>query len=435
MAFININSRPTVTGACDLFTVPPTQRSVEQGYVQEYRPISSLESLDAPIEFNIPATSNEYIDLSHTRLRVRIKITNDKNEVLKTECKVAPVNNFIHSLFSNVQIELNNKAITSQTGNYAYRALIENLLNYGADAKESHLTTSLFYKDTSGNMGAVETNLGYVKRRQYAQNGEFDMESVIHSDIFNSNKYMLNGVQMLIKLFKSKAQFALMTAAGDEAKYVIHVTDAVLLVRKLKMSDALLIAHATTMLKHSAFYPITRVETKNITIGKDIQNFVLDNVVLGQIPQRVLIGFVDAASYNGDFHGNPFDFQHFNHNFLTIATDSSVHVTPLKPNYAKKLFISSYNTLFYATGITFSDSGSDITREDFANGYNLSVFDLTPDLSAHEAHYTQPSTGSLRIEVQFDKNLAKPITAIIFLEYTNCIEIDRFRTVSIDYAA
>lgn len=32
MAYINLNSKPTVNASCDIFSVPPTQRSVEQGY-------------------------------------------------------------------------------------------------------------------------------------------------------------------------------------------------------------------------------------------------------------------------------------------------------------------------------------------------------------------------------------------------------------------
>lgn len=436
MAFININSRPTVSAACDLFTVPPTQRSVEQGYYQEFRPITSLESHEAPLEFSIPPTGNEYIDLSHTKLRIKVKITTAKGEGLDPEKhKVGPVNNFMHSLFANVQISLNNKSITSQSGNYAYRAMIENLLNYGSEAKETHLTSSLFYKDTPGSMDAGDGNKGYLKRREFALGGVFEMESTIHSDIFNSNKYLLNGVQMLIKMYKAREEFPIMTTAGDVEKYKIKIVDAVLIVRKLKMAPALLIAHAATMMKHTAKYPITRCEVKNITIPKGIQNTTLENIVLGQCPQRVLIAFVKSASYNGDAGSNPFNFEHFNHRYLTVASDASVSVQPLKPDYIGGAYLSSYNTLFNATGINFSDTGSNISREDYPNGYNLSIFDLTPDISSHEHHYTQPSTGSLRIEVQFSRPIDQAVTAIIFLEFNNCIEIDRFRTVSIDYAA
>lgn len=435
MAFVNINSRPTALSACDVFTIPPTQRSVVEGYTQEFRPISSLDSYDSPIEYSVPASGSEYLDLSQTRLRVRVKILTAKGEALKTTDDVAPVNNFLHSLFSNVQVSLNNKSITSQGVNYGYRAILENLLNYGQDAKGTHLTSSLFYKDTGGYMEGVKENTGYNSRKAFALQGEFDMESIIHSDIFNSNRYLVNGVQLQLKFYRAAPEFALMSAAANEGKYKIQITDATLLVRKVKVSDALLIAHATTMLHHSIKYPIVRCEVKNLNIPKDLYSYVFDNVVLGQIPQRVCIGFVSSASYNGELHSNPYNFKHFGHKYLGVSTDSSVHLEPLKPDYTKKLYIQSYNTLFTGTGINWGDSGNGISREDFIGGYNINIFDLTPDQSSNDTHYSQGSTGSLRIEVQFEKALTEPITAVVFLEYNNIVELDKHRTVSIDYPA
>jgi hypothetical protein len=189
-----------------------------------------LDSDDAPIEFVVPPTGDEYMDLSHAKIRIRVKILTEKNEPLTAAHSVAPVNNFLHSLFSNVQIELNQKCITPQSGLYNYRAMVENLLNYGGEAKNTHLTSSLFYKDTPGKMSAVDDNKGYSKRHSFAQAGEFDMESHIHSDIFNQNKYMLNGVQMVMKFYKSRSDFSLMVKQDDSNKYKIKITEAALVV-------------------------------------------------------------------------------------------------------------------------------------------------------------------------------------------------------------
>lgn len=356
-------------------------------------------------------------------------------EPLTADNPVAPVNNFLHSMFSNIQIELNQKSITPMNGLYGYRAIIENLLNYGAEAKETHLTSSLFYKDTAGSMTAVDDNAGYLKRREYAQSGEFDMESHIHADIFNQNKYMLNGIHFLIKFYRAKADFCLITKSTDNVKYKVKITDATLIIRKLKMAPALLIAHAQTMNKYTAKYPISRVELKSVTIPAFVQNQNLNNILLGQMPRRIIVLFVDGASFSGTLKTNPFDFQHFNHTFLNTSTDSSMHVTPLKPNFETKLYISSYNSIFNATGVNFSDAGCNISRHEYANGYAMSVFDLTPDISSHETFWSATSSGSLRIEVNFAESLGRPITAIIYAEFNSLIEIDRHRNVVLDYSA
>ena len=69
-----------------------------------------------------------------------------KVEPIDTEAvnaKVTPVNNFLHSLFNQVDVFFNQKLVSPPNNAYAYRAYIESLLNYSPAAKESHLTTAL----------------------------------------------------------------------------------------------------------------------------------------------------------------------------------------------------------------------------------------------------------------------------------------------------
>jgi hypothetical protein len=82
---------------------------------------------------------------------VRAKITR-VNDDLDAADTVGPVNNFLHSLFSQVDVSLNGTLITNSTNTYAYRAYIETLLSYGLEAKSSQLTSALFYKDEAGKM-------------------------------------------------------------------------------------------------------------------------------------------------------------------------------------------------------------------------------------------------------------------------------------------
>ena len=72
----------------------------------------------------------------------------------------------------------------------------------------------------------------------------------------------------------------------------------------------------------------------------------------------------------------------------------------------------------------YMNEGNDINRSDYANGYCLFAFDLTPDLSAHFAnHWNLIKHGTIRIEVGFE----------IDAEFDNVIEIDSSRQVIADY--
>ena len=68
--------------------------------MDRYAPLSSVENPDSAITYLIAGT-DEYIDLSKTILTVRGEITKGDGTKLTGgyQTSVAPVNNFLHSLF------------------------------------------------------------------------------------------------------------------------------------------------------------------------------------------------------------------------------------------------------------------------------------------------------------------------------------------------
>ena len=150
MSYVHPYSKRCEKSEVDLFSVPPTQLSLEKGRWIDYRPLSSVENPDSAITFLIVGT-DEYIDLSKTILYVKGKVTDGNGDALSggTQTNVAPVNNFLHSLFKQVDVYLNGKQVTPAMGTYAYRSYIETLLNYDVSAKKSQLSSALYFKDTA----------------------------------------------------------------------------------------------------------------------------------------------------------------------------------------------------------------------------------------------------------------------------------------------
>jgi hypothetical protein len=172
-----------------------------------------------------------------------------------------------------VDVSLNGTLITSSTNTYAYRAYIEILLSYGSDAKSSQMTSALFYKDEAGKMDKpnplapdnAEKNSGLVKRQTFtATSSEIDMIGHIHSDIFFQERYMLNEVNIRIKLIGSNDGFCLMSTGATQCK--VFVTFALLLIRKVKISPSVYLAHAKALETSTAKYPIRRVICKTFTV-------------------------------------------------------------------------------------------------------------------------------------------------------------------------
>ena len=90
--------------------------------------------------------------------------------------------------------------------------------------------------------------------------------------------------------------------------------------------------------------------------------------------------------------------------------------------------------MYTGTGRLFHDEGLFINRTEFANGYALYAFDLSPDLT-DDQKFDQLRTGSVRLQLRFANSLPVPVTLIVYAEYQNMIEIDKNRNIIYDFSA
>ncbi|CAK1552208.1 unnamed protein product [Leptosia nina] len=424
----------------DLFALPSTQTSIESGIWIHYKPISSLAD-DGPIEFQVPGAGDDYIDLSHTMIHIKAKIINQDLSKLISSTMVAPVNNWMHSLFNQLDVYLNQKLVSPPNNTYAYRSYIETLLNYGPAAKESHLTCGLWYEDTCGKMNSTDNdNKGFVKRQAFvSESKEVEMIGHLHGDLFNQEKFLINGVEMSIKLVRSRETFNLMAASND-LKLKICITDASLIIRRARINPTVLLAHQKVLSTTTAKYPITRAEVKVLTIPAGVQGKSLDNIFLGQVPKRYIVGivgFVNNTAFNGCLTKNPFNFENYDLSSFCLYVDGQqIPSKALQPSFENNIFTTAYHTLFSGTGIHFLNEGNGISRDQYSKGYCLLAFDLTADLSASSAsHWNLIRNGSVRLEVRFESSLSETINCIVYAEFDNVIEIDKNRNVIVDYSS
>ena len=275
MNFVHSKSQECTKSELDLFSVPPTQVSLEKGNWIDHQPVYSVSD-GGPITFLSPGTE-DYVDLSKTILVVRAKVTKADGANLDADEKVGVVNNFLHSLFKQVDVFLKEKQVTQATGTYSYRAYLETLLNYGPAAKKSQLTAALFYKDTAGKMDTADptlaadnanTNQGINlgTRYQFSKaSGAIEMAGPIFCDVFRSERILLSYVDLKVILNRNVNEFCLVASEAD-ADYRVKLTEAYLKIRKVKVSPSISIAHELTLKKGPAIYPIRRVECKTFII-------------------------------------------------------------------------------------------------------------------------------------------------------------------------
>ena len=343
-------------------------------------------------------------------------------------------------MFSQVDVALNGKLISDSTPTYPYRAMIETLLNYDREAKDTHLQSQFYFKDDAGHMdfndlsATIISNTGLKKRFDKTKISKvFEMMGPIHADLFAQNNVLLPGVEVRLKLHRSKDAFCLTTKVANP-DYRVRILDAVLYVRKLTCSDTHVLSDIVTLNREPAKYKIRRTVIRNIAIPAGTQDMQRDNVFLGELPKRLVLCLVNTASFNGSYVKNPFRFQPFGVNYVALHVDEKQYpATPLTPNFTTQTALRSYLQLFSATGRLYGDGGMDITPSDFLDGYTLFAFDLTPD-GSHGQHYTVNKRGNLRIDLKFDTPLASTTNLLIYAEFDNIIEIDKNRNILYDFA-
>ena len=74
MAFIHGQSCECAKTELDVFSVPPTETSIEYGNYVEYHQLSSVTD-SGPIEFDVSSSGQNYLNFANTQLLVKAKIT------------------------------------------------------------------------------------------------------------------------------------------------------------------------------------------------------------------------------------------------------------------------------------------------------------------------------------------------------------------------
>lgn len=422
----------------ELFTVPPVNIAMERGDTENFRPVATL-STQGPLEFYVPGSSDQYIDLGRTRLRIKAKLVKVGGDPLGDAAKVAPANNFLHSLFAQVDLKLNDTLVSPSTNTYSYKSYLETLLSHGQESKDTWLGSELYTKDTHDfeqfSTDNNDCSLGYKARHAItAKSKVFEMIGRPHLDMLHTDRYLLNGVAMSLKFIMNSKSFYLLGDAAPDTE--LKLLEAELYVRRVKINPTIALEHNKTLNAGiNAKYPIRRGVVVTFTVAGGNASFSKESLTQGQLPRRVFMAINTNAAFNGQTGKHPYNFQHFSLDHLVL--NNGIQNFPsqaFKPDFAANNYAHAYQQLYAAAGIDGDARGLDITYQDFGKSYTIFGFDLTADM-AEGAHVDPVKYGALRVEGHFKTPLQEPINCICYLEYDNTVQIDRARNVITDFSS
>ena len=325
MALIDRASHPTILLEDHLFTLPPTATERLSSQDFEIGPAQAISDSSEDILFVIPPTHTEYTSLADVRFSCELVVSRpDGTALIDRTDTVVPVNNLLHSLFKSVTISLNGRLISDSSELYAMRAYLESLLGFSKQTQKSKLTLAGFYLDkdfdqpqgrvlgaalsAGANDTRTVTTTAPERRKLLHRGGPIQLSGKLHADLFQQSKPLITGVEVQIRMIRSKAAFAFCaTTAADLPLAVIG--NPKLRLRRFVPNPAFMNSVARNLLTKTVKYHINRTAMRSMTFDVGTQHCTWANVVIGQLPKMAIMGIVSNAGFSGVHDRSPFNFK------------------------------------------------------------------------------------------------------------------------------
>ena len=433
----------------DLFKKVSFQESIESSQLIQYRPTNAL-SESSSIEFDVPISADEYLDLQNVYLWIKGKVVqSDGTDFPDTQDnRYSIVNYGLNTIFDQLSIYLSGTLVSQSSKTYHYLSFIEAITQLNTNSQMTYMKSAGLvtgFDKVKYDFDAIDEELHAIVTRSKL----FSLYGKIHGSIFNTDKLLLNGVPLHLIFTRAPSKFSLMgksaRAAGTNitalpaAHPKLELNDVSLFVRKVKLSPNLLNAHARALQMTKAIYPIKRPIIKVINLPSGQSTFVLDNVFMGQMPCKMIIGLVTNDAFSGTFKTNPFKFNHCSLTYLCVHMNGEAFPkTSYEPDFesTSQRFEREYYDFMMNIGGTKSIIQPAITLETYAKGYCLYTFNFNSDFENPSVndYINIPKEGFMNIEMKFKNNLASALKLICYAQFDNVIEIDENRNVTVDYS-
>ena len=427
-----------------LFAVPATFTDRWRTEHERIHPTTALtdDGSSGDISFFIPPSTAGMLGLSDICLEVEAAIkvrsaTKKDWAFIEATDGVAPANNLLHSMFNSVQITLGNRLISDASQYYPYRAYMESVLKYSTRAQNSQLTSSGFYHDYAGKLNDAANNKGEQARRKLFDNKTFvPLSGKIFADLFNQTKPLIMGVGLTLRLVLSKQNFMLRVwePAANNKEYRLFIRNPRLYIRRFIPAPDYLLKVTEQLQEKTAKYHIERTVVRVSDIPINTHSTVVSNLQIGQLPKAVFIAFVASSDFHGSGTTNPFNFQHFNIQQISVEVDGQSFPTkPYTADFANKSYLECFDGVLDALGQKCNPSGEwGVDRISYAQGFTIFGFDLTPG-STGLGPLTLIKQGNLSVALTFGEALPETVMMICYMVYDSILEINAHRQVIADF--
>lgn len=422
------------------------QDTIESSILDDHHPIGfQRDNLTDPIKFFIPG-GEHWMDFDKAHFDIQGTIIGDDGSAATKDAyntsDLTIVNNFFHSLFSAIHVNVNNSAVTFSNENYQMLSYFIGLFNYNKVVEDTQGSLILWHKDTAGHMDASgssnNTNVGGKLRKSWitAENKLMGVMK-LRSPLFWMRPYLLPFLNVDITMNRiSNHDFLFIAPAASTFKF--RIDSIVLRIRKAKAVGSFNESIENMMYKvgKNIKLPLRNSSVITKTYSGYGTELIEDNLFHGILPDRIIVGIVNNSAFNGSKSENPFNFQHKNITECSLRVNGMPFPTqPYPIDFSKKNYHNAYFQ-FLESCKSFTPFGQgcvNLSKEEYANGYTLFSFEMSSDQHGGMNHYHLfNDPANVQLYIKFAAGRADDIiTLVVYYETSSRMVIDSSRQVQV----
>lgn len=408
-----------LSSSFDIFSEIQSDKSIQSYKEVELLPLSGSTN-SSTIEFEVHVEETHYIDLANTNLHIKIKIERTDGKPLTSDGEINLIPSWPSALFSQVDMFINGKCITTSTGLYGYKSHLQSLLSYPKAVKKDQLSGLEKFEGSS-----------------VPKNGILEALVPLNLDLHQQNRFLIDLVRVYYRLTRSKNDFILLTTneSSTGVSYNVKIEHISMFLTKIIPSESQLSTHASSLLRRNALYPISRIFMKSWNLAQGKKHEVIPNLFHDILPTRIFCGFISSRAFNGDSKENPFHFEPKNLNEIYLVVNGSqLPFRSYEPSFTDSQCTRLYHNLLQTClGQDMDIRSLGISLKDFiSGGSSIFAFSLHPS-SLNQELLAPTNSGTINLHLGFESALTENTTIVILSEYQNSISIDSARNIYTDF--
>lgn len=378
------------------------------------------------VEFFFQSDYNNFIDMQDIYLKLAVTFFDRTSDTTgsdldemgssSTTSLVIPVNNMMHSLFSNVELYMNGTPVYTSNGLYGHKAFISNEISHTAGMKNSLLKCQGYEFDSNPSDGSDRALYHGQKRNFFGK---------LCVDAFTCDQYLLPGVNCRLRLTRADNDFItfVLPDTKTNTQFSAVITDIRLFVRKIAVhSSSLNYIEGMLARGHTARYNYSEIMPKTYVVPNGQNEFTQEDVFNRAPIRRLVLAMNTNSAFRGSKFANPFHYQKFNLSNIKIIRGSQT-IVDMKTEDDTEPYVTTLKAL------KFDDDGPGIDVSSFSDHYIL-AFDLTSTQEANvQMFFPEVLAAPLRLELYFSEPIFSPLEILILGERLSTITVDRHRAV------